>query len=50
MINEIMTEVFTLFRAYETLDVEADEARAKTILRELGFSDALRITEQRRRC
>jgi ATP-binding cassette subfamily F protein 3 len=36
MINEIMTEVFS---AYESLDVEADEARAKTILRGLGFSD-----------
>ena len=36
MINDIMTEVFG---AYETLDVEADEARAKTILRGLGFSD-----------
>jgi ATP-binding cassette subfamily F protein 3 len=36
MINEIMTEVFS---AYEALDVEADEARAKTILRGLGFSD-----------
>ena len=36
LINEIMTEVFS---AYETLDVEADEARAKTILRGLGFSD-----------
>lgn len=31
-----MTEVFS---AYETLDVEADEARAKTVLRGLGFSD-----------
>ena len=31
-----MTEVFS---AYEALDVEADEARAKTILRGLGFSD-----------
>ena len=31
-----MTEVFG---AYEALDVEADEARAKTILRGLGFSD-----------
>ena len=36
MINEIMAEVFS---AYEALDVEADEARAKTILRGLGFSD-----------
>ncbi|KAF8800023.1 P-loop containing nucleoside triphosphate hydrolase protein, partial [Phlegmacium glaucopus] len=36
MINEVMTEVFS---AYEALDVEADEARAKTILRGLGFSD-----------
>ena len=36
MINDIMTEVFS---AYESLDVEADEARAKTILRGLGFSD-----------
>ena len=32
-----MTEVFD---AYEALDVEADEARAKTILRGLGFSDS----------
>jgi ATP-binding cassette, subfamily F, member 3 len=31
-----MTEVFS---AYEALDVEADEARAKTILKGLGFSD-----------
>ena len=36
MINDIMSEVFS---AYEALDVEADEARAKTILRGLGFSD-----------
>jgi ATP-binding cassette subfamily F protein 3 len=36
MINEVMTETFS---AYEALDVGADEARAKTILRGLGFSD-----------
>jgi len=36
MINDVMTEVFS---AYETLDIGADEARAKTILRGLGFSD-----------
>ncbi|KDR70841.1 hypothetical protein GALMADRAFT_75582, partial [Galerina marginata CBS 339.88] len=36
MVHDIMTEVFG---AYETLDVEADEARAKTILRGLGFGD-----------
>jgi ATP-binding cassette subfamily F protein 3 len=36
MINEMMSEVFG---AYEALDVEADEARAKGILRGLGFSD-----------
>ena len=36
MINDIMEEVFN---AYEALDVEADEARAKAILRGLGFSD-----------
>ena len=36
MINKVMTEVFS---AHEALDVEADEARAKTILRGLGFSD-----------
>ncbi|PPQ89417.1 hypothetical protein CVT25_002183 [Psilocybe cyanescens] len=36
MVHDIMTEVFG---AYEVLDVEADEARAKSILRGLGFSD-----------
>ena len=36
MINEVMSEVFS---AHEALDVEADEARAKTILRGLGFND-----------
>lgn len=36
MINELMTEIFS---AYQALDIEADEARAKTILRGLGFSD-----------
>ena len=30
-----MTEVFS---AYEALDIEADETRAKTFLRRLGFS------------
>ncbi|PPQ96874.1 hypothetical protein CVT26_006061 [Gymnopilus dilepis] len=35
MVHDIMTEVFG---AYEALDVEADEARAKAILRGLGFS------------
>ena len=34
--NDLMKEVFD---AYEALDVEADESRAKTILRGLGFSD-----------
>ncbi len=28
-----------VFEAYEVVDVEGDESRAKTILRELGFSD-----------
>lgn len=36
MVHDIMTEVFG---AYEVLDVEADEARAKSILRGLGFKD-----------
>ncbi|EDR00369.1 uncharacterized protein LACBIDRAFT_240613 [Laccaria bicolor S238N-H82] len=36
MVHDIMTEVFG---AYEALDVEADEARAKAILRGVGFSD-----------
>lgn len=36
MANDIMNEVFT---AYETLDVEADEARARAILRGLGFPE-----------
>jgi ATPase subunit of ABC transporter with duplicated ATPase domains len=36
MVHDIMTEVFG---AYEALDVEADEARAKTILRGVGFGD-----------
>ncbi|KAF8961954.1 P-loop containing nucleoside triphosphate hydrolase protein [Flammula alnicola] len=34
--HDVMTEVFG---AYEALDVEADEARAKAILKGLGFSD-----------
>uniref|UniRef100_A0A8H8CEF3 ABC transporter domain-containing protein n=2 Tax=Psilocybe cubensis TaxID=181762 RepID=A0A8H8CEF3_PSICU len=36
MVHDIMTEVFG---AYEVLDLEADEARAKSILRGLGFKD-----------
>jgi len=36
MAHELMTQIFG---AYEALDVEADEARAKTILRGLGFKD-----------
>ncbi|KAF9480371.1 P-loop containing nucleoside triphosphate hydrolase protein, partial [Pholiota conissans] len=36
MAHDVMTEIFS---AYEVLDVEADEARAKSILRGLGFSE-----------
>ena len=36
MAHELMTQIFG---AYEALDVEADEARAKSILRGLGFKD-----------
>jgi ATP-binding cassette subfamily F protein 3 len=36
MVHDMMTEVFG---AYEALDVEADEARVKAILRGLGFSN-----------
>ncbi len=36
MANDLMEEVF---EAYEAVDVEGDESRAKTILRGLGFSD-----------
>jgi len=36
MAHELMTQIFG---AYETLDVDADEARAKSILRGLGFKD-----------
>ena len=36
MAHELMTQIFG---AYEALDVEADEARAKSILRGLGFQD-----------
>jgi len=36
MANDLMKEVF---EAYEVVDVEGDESRAKTILRGLGFSD-----------
>jgi ATPase subunit of ABC transporter with duplicated ATPase domains len=36
MAHELMSQIFG---AYEALDVEADEARAKSILRGLGFKD-----------
>jgi len=36
MAHELMTQIFGV---YEALDVEADEARAKSILRGLGFKD-----------
>jgi ATP-binding cassette subfamily F protein 3 len=36
MAHDLMKEVF---EAYEVVDVEGDESRAKTILRGLGFSD-----------
>ncbi|KDR70839.1 hypothetical protein GALMADRAFT_810684 [Galerina marginata CBS 339.88] len=36
IVHDITMEVFV---AYETLNVEANQARAKTILRGLGFSD-----------
>jgi len=36
MAHELMTQIFG---AYEALDVEADEARARSILRGLGFKD-----------
>ncbi|KAF8160021.1 P-loop containing nucleoside triphosphate hydrolase protein [Crassisporium funariophilum] len=36
VVNDMMAEVFS---AYEALDVEGDEARAKSILRGLGFGE-----------
>lgn len=36
MATEVMNEIFT---AYESLDVEGDEARARAILRGLGFRE-----------
>ena len=42
--HTVMSEVFG---AYETLDVEADEARAKAILRGLGFSEEDLLKEGR---
>jgi ATP-binding cassette subfamily F protein 3 len=36
MANDLLEEVF---EAYEAVDVEGDESRAKSILRALGFSD-----------
>lgn len=42
--HAVMAEVFG---AYETLDVEADEARAKAILRGLGFSEEDLLKEGR---